>query len=763
MRVARSAAQATLARRPLLLRSNRIQRRVVFPDVVGHQRGGTRAAGRGARHSAPTVLVVGKPLRQAKRKDIQILRGVAVLAVLLAHFGDLVPGGFLGVDVFFVISGFVITLSLLSLHETHSSAKKLLTVFWKRRFFRLVPVLVVVVAGTLLTASIALPPQQFLPQIEMAAWSLFFAGNIGAELFPGGGYFDPIIEKNWFNHLWSLGVEEQFYLVFPLIFLTGITGVWAQKSRFRALYLISTLALVSFGFSLLNSADYALGFGGIFTQGVAGALVGYYSPVSRAWQLLVGVLVALLSCQFRPRQGIFVPILGFATLLGSFWLTTESNTHPGLATLVPTLAVGLLLMWQLRDETARSPFLGPLRWLGDRSYGAYLWHWPVWLFLTSHWGHSIPVIVFAFVITILLATLSYRLIELPFIEVGRKKRNQLPDKFWASLWNPAGPNRTTRFRWLTVLTAISICFLFFSAGLEGRALNPAYERAWLSLQDEDLRATYRLVTESSSGFHNFGATEDGTQKLSDCRFRVSNLSGEIEKVLRKCGERYGPGVLVLGDSHAIDLFGMTVSKFDRKFIVGITGVGCRPHTPRPECQYEEVSKFLSSSPAVFEVVRYQQAGFYLIEKDSGVPGSRAMFSEIELGAPVTNLRVDQGHVRGTLAYLSQLAEHVPVGWVLPREAPHFTNSQILGVGCNGNFAYRPNQRELFQNLDTFIENEVSIRAASGLTTINLNQLLDLNLANDFMNCEETYWSDGDHFSTAGEVKFGAKLPPNFLD
>lgn len=217
--------------------------------------------------------------------------------------------------------------------------------------------------------------------------------------------------------------------MFPLIFLTGITGVWAQKRRFRALYLISTLALVSFGFSLLNSADYALGFGGIFTQGVAGALVGYYSPLSRAWQLLVGVLVALLSCQFRPRQGIFVPILGFATLLGSFWLTSESNTHPGLATLVPTLAVGLLLMWQLRDETARSPFLGPLRWLGDRSYGAYLWHWPVWLFLTSHWGNSIPVIVFAFVITVLLATLSYRLIELPFIEVGRKKGTNYQTNF----------------------------------------------------------------------------------------------------------------------------------------------------------------------------------------------------------------------------------------------------------------------------------------------------------------------------------------------
>lgn len=124
--------------------------------------------------------------RYGKRSDIQILRGIAVLAVMLAHFGSLVPGGFLGVDVFFIISGYVITESLLSLNTTHFPAKKLLAVFWGRRFFRLVPVLIVVIASTLLMASVTLTPQQFLPQIEMAAWSLFFTGNVGAELFPGG-------------------------------------------------------------------------------------------------------------------------------------------------------------------------------------------------------------------------------------------------------------------------------------------------------------------------------------------------------------------------------------------------------------------------------------------------------------------------------------------------------------------------------------------------------------------------------------------------
>lgn len=702
---------------------------------------------------------------RAKRGDIQILRGLAVLAVFLAHFGSLVPGGFLGVDVFFVISGYVITLSLLSLHRTQVSAKKLLAIFWKRRFFRLVPVLVVVLASTLLTASFTLIPQQFLPQIEMAAWSLFFAGNIGAELSSGGGYFDPIAEENWLNHLWSLGVEEQFYLVFPFIFLAGVASVWAQKKNLRALFVVGALALVSFGFSLLNDADHVFGLGGIFTEGAVGAALGYYSPVGRAWQLLLGAFAALLSSRIRPRQGIFVPILGFSTLLGAFWLTPETDSHPGLATLVPALSVVLLLLWQLEEKAARSTLLVPLRWLGDRSYGAYLWHWPVWLFLTSHWGNGIPVITFAFAITVTLATLSYRLIELPLIEVGRKERGkQTVAKPWRIQWNPAREGGASNFQRSTIFAGISICLLFFSAGFEGRALNPAYEQLWISSQSEEGRSTYRLATQHSPEFLNFGADEEGIQQFSDCYFNTSKLGGEIENGLRMCAEMHGPGVLVIGDSHARDLFSLISSRFNHQFIVGVTVGGCRPHTPRPECQYEEVLKFLEENAVVFELVLYQQAGFYLLEEDSGVPGSREMFTGLDLGSPVTNIRVNQGHVRGTLAYLSQLANHVPVRWVLPRPAPHFTISQTMEVGCGGTFKYRPNQRELFQELDSFIVNEVLIAAPASvpITTVG-NELFDLNLASDYMNCEEIYWSDGDHFSAVGEVRFGARLPANFLD
>jgi len=121
-----------------------------------------------------------------RRIDIQVLRGFAVFGVMLAHFGALVPGGFLGVDVFFVISGFVITLSVWSLQRREHSRRRFLAVFWRRRFFRLVPVLVVVLTATLFGASLSLPPSEFGDQVEMSVWSLFFVGNVGVEVLTQG-------------------------------------------------------------------------------------------------------------------------------------------------------------------------------------------------------------------------------------------------------------------------------------------------------------------------------------------------------------------------------------------------------------------------------------------------------------------------------------------------------------------------------------------------------------------------------------------------
>lgn len=344
---------------------------------------------------------------------------------MLAHFGALVPGGFLGVDVFFVISGFVITLSVVSLRSRESSTRKFLGAFWRRRFFRLVPVLMVVLAATLVAASLSLPPHDFGDQVEMSLWSLFFAGNIGVEVITNGDYFDPGAEENWMLHLWSLGVEEQFYLVFPFIFLALIVSSWAQATPRRPIMATLALAVASFGLALLNDADSALGWGGLFTQSTGlSALFGYYSPVTRAWQFFLGVLAALLVLRLGTLGSRWLPLVGASALIGSFIFVPESNLLPGLPTVVPMLGVFVLLLSPPPSRLIESRGAAPLRWLGDRSYSAYLWHWPVWLFLGHHIGDGALRIGLAFVITMLLAGLSYRFIEQPFMARGRRNSSE---------------------------------------------------------------------------------------------------------------------------------------------------------------------------------------------------------------------------------------------------------------------------------------------------------------------------------------------------
>lgn len=135
-----------------------------------------------------------------RRPDIQLLRGDAVLGVMPPHFGRLVPGGFLGVDVLLFISGFVIIMGFRSHFLRKAGARELLATFWRRRFFRLVPLLIVVLAVTLLEASLSLIPTEFGEQVEIALWSIFFSANLGIDL-RACNYLDPGAQRNWMLHL----------------------------------------------------------------------------------------------------------------------------------------------------------------------------------------------------------------------------------------------------------------------------------------------------------------------------------------------------------------------------------------------------------------------------------------------------------------------------------------------------------------------------------------------------------------------------------
>lgn len=343
--------------------------------------------------------------RAAFRADIQGMRGVAVLAVLVFHADLPLPGGFLGVDVFFVISGFVITGMLL--REWSTAGRIDLGNFYRRRIRRLSPAagLTIVVVG--LSALLLLPPtgaSQSTAATGLGAIALVANWVIASK---AGGYFALGSATNPLRNLWSLSVEEQFYLVFPTLLLLALAfGRRAGRARLAATLAISAVFLASF--ALIRGASLPL----------PEWLFGFYSPLNRAWEFAAGALVALmLSGRHTPqRLGQIAAILGVVGLAISFTLLGEETPTPGKWTLLPVLSSAALIFG---GGTARPGVVTELlsqRVLvaaGNYSYSLYLWHWPVIVLAVAIWpGHrSVPIL--ATVFSCIPALLAYHWVEAP--------------------------------------------------------------------------------------------------------------------------------------------------------------------------------------------------------------------------------------------------------------------------------------------------------------------------------------------------------------
>lgn len=356
-------------------------------------------------------VVTPKTIKVHRRLDIQGLRAVAVLAVIAYHAGLPVPGGFAGVDVFFVISGFVITGMLLREHQ--ASGRVRLSSFYWRRFKRLAPALALMITLCLLLAIPLLSPfggQQLAAETGIAATFSLANILIARSL---GDYFGAPAEANLFLNTWSLSVEEQFYLVLPAVLI----ACWflARKRRSRlalALLGLGILSVVSLSLAVLGSTGYSLD--RYFW------LLGFFSPLTRVWEFGVGSVLALLPMREfwarYPRAARPVAIAGAALLVAAFGLLSAATPWPGPMTLVPVIGTAMLLAAGISDSG------GPISWLlstraavavGDYSYSLYLWHWPVIVLAVATWGRSLPVTLMAAVLSVAPAVAAYRLVEDP--------------------------------------------------------------------------------------------------------------------------------------------------------------------------------------------------------------------------------------------------------------------------------------------------------------------------------------------------------------
>ncbi len=439
---------------------------------------------------------MGRGVRLPRMPGLDGLRALAVVAVLLYHAGlASVPGGFLGVEVFFVISGYLITALLVT--EWRRRGRIDLAAFWMRRARRLLPALYLVVVATLAYAVVFLPGE--VAGLRGDALSAFGYVTNWYLIFGNESYFEAMGRPSLLRHLWSLAVEEQFYLLWPPIVAAGIS-LGAHRWRLRRLMFVSLA--VAGGSALLMAALYA--------PDIDPSRI-YYGTDTRATGLLFGAALAFVwrpgerssreACarlarrgprpagRFRRRWGwlrlALLDAAGLAALAGlaAFCLSLDEFqpllyrggfAAVGLTTAVLVAAVAhpqsrvgtLLLGWR------------PLRWVGERSYGIYLWHWPV--FMVTRPGLDVPLggadlLALRLAVTVLLAHLSYRYVEQPV-------RHGALDRAWRAFRRADAPlRRDLGLRWAAAAAPVlALCVIVGVAVARAEAPAPP---AYLAAQE----------------------------------------------------------------------------------------------------------------------------------------------------------------------------------------------------------------------------------------------------------------------------------------
>ncbi len=354
-----------------------------------------------ARRADASSQMAQKNSSSAFRPDIEGLRGIAVLIVVAFHCGiQGFSGGFVGVDVFFVLSGYLITGLLVA--EIQKTSRLSLLQFYARRVRRLLPASALTLVVTLVIGASIMAPNELTLTGRAARATALYVSNIFFAT-NAADYFAPDVKLNPMLHTWSLAVEEQFYLFWPLLIMLGMQ-FWRSKKALLAV--LSTLVLISLGTSVWFTAQ-----GGTFA---------FYELPARAWEFGIGGLAVLLpraTLKLSPVFWLAFGWLGVLVILGSGFFITGDTNFPGWIALVPVLGTTVALVAGAEQpQRGVGVVLGspPLQMLGTLSYSWYLWHWPFLVFAVALFPNiSLPGKIGAAASSLAVAAITHHLIENP--------------------------------------------------------------------------------------------------------------------------------------------------------------------------------------------------------------------------------------------------------------------------------------------------------------------------------------------------------------
>jgi len=468
------------------------------------------------------------------RADIDGLRAIAVVAVVIHHaFPQLLPGGFVGVDIFFVISGYLI--STIILRDLESGRFSFGT-FYVRRIKRIFPALLLVLATTMVMGWYRLIPADYEELGKHLLGGAAFVSNF--VLWQEAGYFDEASSSKPLLHLWSLAIEEQFYLLWPLALYL------LHRWRLSAMRSIAAILLLSFLYGLTLVGQHPT--------------AAFFNPAARVWELMMGALLAAMHLHpagWRGLQGSTSPARALAHGQGSSWvawagglllvlgfvLVNPQRAFPGAWALLPTLGTVLLIAAGPHSLISRTLLASkPMIWIGLISYPLYLWHWPLLTFAHLRAGETPPwFIQLGWVgASVLLAWLTYQWIEKP-VRFGRLNRRTVTAALCMAMVGVAAAGTTIHQR----------------GGFDERY--PPSVRELLS------RGGLRAVTQG--------------WRLNDCMLEFERPASDYKDF---CIEEKRPLIFLWGDSHAGSLYpGFKALQEGGRYEFGIgerSSAGCPP-------------------------------------------------------------------------------------------------------------------------------------------------------------------------------------------
>lgn len=642
-------------------------------------------------------------MKLSYRPEIDGLRALAVIPVILFHAGfELFSGGFVGVDVFFVISGYLITSILI---EDIENKRFSIAHFYERRARRILPALFVVMFTCIPFAWMWMMPDQLRDFAQSLIAVSFFASNI--LFWRESDYFAAAAEEKPLLHTWSLAVEEQYYLLFPIFLILA----W-RFGKNRVFWLIVVMA----GISLLLSEW------GWRKQPTA----NFYLAPTRAWELFAGSIAAFIVQKKGIQKNNFIALIGLLAILFSIFVYDKNTPFPSLYAAVPVIGTVLLILYADKKTYAakllsNKTFVG----IGLISYSAYLWHQPLFAFARIELIEPPSNILMGFLVlaTFLLAYGSWKYIEKPF-----RQRGCISGKF-------------------TVIFVLSFliffCYQSFNITLKTDEKN--FEKT-IKIQ-ENIYGSKRVKHTKMV----YSASEElKTTNFSKCLLHISeNINLEEKNV--DC--KFSKVILLFGDSHARDVYqslGNSRNQLNSGLLVlSAHKGGCRlQDETKYRCinHYRKLKKFIKSSPIKPDILVYIQAARNLV---------------------ISDLEVNEQQSLSLINLLSSFSiDDNSVVWIGPRASIGHNRKEVAQM-CINSTKSGNNKKEFKEKLRKSINagilaDEEFKKIAKHDTKIKYLSQINILEQNDYnfnfiTDCNDLYWSDQDHLSKFGEKYFSNKF------